>query len=92
LAGFEDLQSVGYCLILQEGDATELAELFIDEKYRGLGLSKKAMAYVLDTYPSDELYIMVHKPNTISQKLIQEYGFKPVAQESNNLIRFERYD
>ncbi len=92
LVGFDELTPVGYFLILKEKYATELAELFIDEQYRGLGLSKKVMDYVLDTYPRNELYILVHKPNFVSKNLIQKYEFQPVCQESNNLIRFEWHD
>jgi len=83
----ENGQLVGAFLIRSYGRGCNLTSFFIDQKFQGKGLGRKALskfiAYVQSNYPdAREIEIAVAPGNTIAEHLYQSFGFEYTGKKT----------
>lgn len=69
----------GYCAIKPETDGIFLSKLYIMQKYRGNGLSKKLLDYILEVFLEKKpfrIHLTVNKHNVNSIAAYKKMGYK----------------
>ena len=83
----ENGQYVGAFLFRNYGRGCNLTSFFIDEKFQGQGLGRKALfkylKFVKENYPAArEIEIAVAPGNLVAEKLYKSFGFKYTGEVS----------
>lgn len=75
---------LGFVRVLEFNDVHELSALGVDENFRNKGIGKKLLNYLLEEYPTHEIYIA-----TTMEKFFEKFGFTRV--EAAPKVILEKY-
>lgn len=78
-------QVVGYFGIRDTEDGYEIEDIYLFKEYRGQGIGKQLLQYIIDTYPG-MLELCVFRKNKRAISLYQTFGFYVYAEKSTRLF------
>ena len=82
LVYYEGDKQVGYLEYSLIYDRIEIDNFFVDEDYRGLGIGKKLMSYLVVVGINNHVInitLEVRKSNEVARNLYKSFGFREVA-------------
>ena len=83
-----DNKVIGSLLVRKENNEVLLDEIYIEEKYRGLGIGSKLIREILNKH--SVVYLWVYKENTGAIKLYSSLGFKIIEEtETRYRMKYE---
>ncbi len=83
-----DSKVIGSLLVRNENNEVLLDEIYIEDKYRGLGIGSKLIREILSKH--SVVYLWVYKENAEAIKLYSSLGFKVIEEtETRYRMKYE---
>lgn len=84
LIGYFDKDNIlGYLIANVNDISVDLFKIFVDEKYRRLGIAKKLIKYLLNHHRNKPIYIEVLHTNNVAINMYQHLGFKIINERKD---------